>query len=252
MGEDQSRGQAQEALRLTDGPTRLERASRALYGRRKGKPLRGPHTDLVATLLPALALDLDAPLAADALVQGRRSELRILELRMEIGFGGGEQLAANAQANPGIGYIGCEPFINGVAKLLAEIAARDLANVRLHVGDAGDVIDRLPEASLAQVDIFYPDPWPKRRQQKRRFISDAMLTRLARAMRPGARLRFATDIDDYAGWTLLRILRSRDFDWPAQVAADWTQPWPDWRGTRYEAKAAREGRKPVYLTFVRR
>ena len=201
----------------------------------------------MATLLPRLALDIGAPLVPAILFDPPRSELR-----MEIGFGGGEQLAANAQANPDVGYIGCEPFINGVAKLLAEVAARDLGNIRLHFGDAGDVIDALPDASLAQVDIFYPDPWPKRRQQKRRFISDAMLTRLARAMRPGAKLRFATDIDDYAGWTLVRVLRSADFGWPAQSAADWMEPWPDWRGTRYEAKAVREGRKPVYLTFVRR
>ncbi len=230
------------------GKPRRERRDAGLYGRRKGKTLRSYQAGLMETLLPKLRVVSAVSLADPfGLFEGRPDDLRL-----EIGFGGGEHLAADAQAHPERGYFGCEPFINGVAKLLAEIDVRGLSNIRLHPGDASDLIDVLPAASLSGVCLFYPDPWPKRRHHGRRFVSDAMLARLARAMRPGAELRFATDIDDYAGWTLARILRSPDFVWPAQRAVEWLTPWPDWPGTRYEAKALREGRRPVYLTFIRR
>ena len=173
------------------------------------------------------------------------------EVRLEIGFGGGEHLSAEAARHPEIGFIGCEPFRNGVAKLLEQIEARNLRNLRLHAGDAADVLDRLPEGCLAQIDLLYPDPWPKRRQRKRRFISERNLERLGRVMRPGAEFRFATDIDDYAGWGLAHAMRSPWFDWPAGSAEVWRRPWAEWPSTRYEAKAVREGRRPVYLTFVR-
>ena len=114
-----------------------------------------------------------------------------------------------------------------------------------------NVLDRLPAGALSGVDLLYPDPWPKRRQRKRRFVSDETVARLARVMRPGAELHFATDIDDYAGWTLSRMLRSSAFAWRAERAEDWRRPWADWLPTRYEAKALREGRQPVYLSFVR-
>jgi tRNA (guanine-N7-)-methyltransferase len=135
---------------------------------------------------------------------------------------------------------------------LALLEAKKLDNVRLYCGDAGKVIDALPAAALARVYLLYPDPWPKRRQRKRRFLSDAMLTALARVMRAGGELRFATDIDDNLGWTLARVLRSPDFIWKAETAADWREPWPGWTPTRYEAKARAAGRTPAYLTFVRR
>ncbi len=170
---------------------------------------------------------------------------------MEIGFGGGEHLAAEAERQPDVGFIGCEPFRNGVAKLLDHVAARRLDNIRIHSGDAAEALEALPDASLAQVDLLYPDPWPKRRQRKRRFVSDRNIERLGRVMRAGAELRFATDIDDYAGWTLARMLQSRLFQWTAESAADWRAPWQPWSQTRYEAKAVRDGRSPVYLTFVR-
>ncbi len=170
---------------------------------------------------------------------------------MEVGFGGGEHLAVEALRQPELGFIGCEPFVNGVAKILALIAETDLVNIRLYNGDAGDVIDALPDRSLSRVYLLYPDPWPKRRQHKRRFLSDDMLARLARVMRPGAELRFASDIDHNAGWTLARILRSADFIWPAKSAADWQTPWEGWDSTRYEAKALAEGRRPAYFTFLR-
>jgi tRNA (guanine-N7-)-methyltransferase len=173
------------------------------------------------------------------------------ELWLEIGFGGGEHLLAQARAHRDVGFIGCEPFINGVAKALAGIEEERLDNIRLRAGDAGALIEALPAGALARIFILYPDPWPKRRQNKRRLISERMLRELARVARPGAELRFATDIDDYAGWALRRFLALDDFVWRAGAADDWRLPWPDWPGTRYEAKAKREGRKPVYLTFSR-
>jgi tRNA (guanine-N7-)-methyltransferase len=227
---------------------RRARREAGLFGRRKGKTLRSYQAGLMETLLPTVRADLVGGLDdPHGLFAGRPDDLRL-----EIGFGGGEHLAADAQTHPHCGYFGCEPFVNGVAKLLVEIETRGLANIRVHPGDANDLIGALPAASLSGVCLLYPDPWPKRRHRERRFVSDALLARLARAMRPGAELRFATDIDDYAGWTLARILRSPDFTWPAQTAEEWLKPWPNWPGTRYEAKAFREGRRPVYLTFIRR
>lgn len=228
-------------------PLHRQRRTPTLFGRTRGKKLRGVHSGLMAGLLPALSLDVSAPIDPALLFVAPVSDLWL-----EIGFGGGEHLALEALRNPHAGYIGAEPFVNGVAKALALIAEHDLKNVRLHAGDAGAVIDALPHASLGGVYLLYPDPWPKRRQLKRRFVSDEMLTRLARVLRPGAELRFATDIDDYAAWTLARMLRSPDFVWPAQLAADWTAPWEGWQPTRYEEKARRAGRPSAYLTFVRR
>jgi tRNA (guanine-N7-)-methyltransferase len=219
-----------------------------LHGRRKAKKLRTHHTALVDNLLPHLAIDLSQPLDDPAKLFPHRPST----LWMEVGFGGGEHLAKQALRQPELGFIGCEPFVNGVAKILALIAETDLVNIRLYNGDAGDVIDALPDRSLSRVYLLYPDPWPKRRQHKRRFLSDDMLARLARVMRGGGELRFASDIDDNAGWTLARILRSADFIWLAKSAADWQTPWEGWDGTRYEAKALAEGRRPAYFTFLRK
>lgn len=214
---------------------------RRLYGRSKGKALRSHQTELIADLLPQLALDLAAPLAPR---EGH-------ELRVEIGFGGGEHLIEAAAAEPDVDFIGCEPFINGMARLLSRIEARGLRNIRLHRGDAAEVLDRLPDACLSRVYLFYPDPWPKRRHRKRRFVSTENLDRLARVLKPGAELRFATDIDDYAGWTLARLRARPDFLWRAGVAQDWLSPWDGWTRTKYEAKAIAAGRRPAYLTFIR-
>lgn len=223
-----------------------DRAS-LLFGRRKGKPLRAGQARQMEELLPRVAVDL-AKLSAVC----QQSKLSGRDIWLEIGFGGGEHLASDAQAHPDVSFIGCEPFVNGVAKLLMQIDAQGLHNIRIHHGDAMDVLVALPNAALGKVNILYPDPWPKLRHRKRRFVSDRTLAELARVMRPGAQLRFATDIDDYAGWTLARILRSPDFEWPASSSADWLTPWAGWPGTRYEAKAFREGRSPAYLTFIRR
>jgi tRNA (guanine-N7-)-methyltransferase len=222
-----------------------ERAG-ALYGRRKGKRLRTGQQDLLDTLLPRLRLGDDAPVDLAAVLPRSRS------ITLEIGFGGGEHLAAEARAHPETGFIGCEPFVNGMAKLLAVINADALSNVRLWDRDATELLPLLPAGAIDTVYVLYPDPWPKRRQRKRRLISEETLQALARTMRSGAELRFATDIDDYAGWVLARVLRSPEFQWTATRADDWRRPWDGWPGTRYEAKAAHEGRKPAYLTFRRR
>jgi tRNA (guanine-N7-)-methyltransferase len=218
-----------------------------LHGRRSGKPLAAYQRELVRTLLPRLAVDVAGAIDPRGLFPEA-----CRDIWLEIGFGGGEHLLSAAGHHRDVGIIGCEPFLNGMARALADLAGLDLDNVRLHCGDAGELIDQLPDASLGRVFLFYPDPWPKRRQRKRRFVSDLMLSRLARAMKSGAELRFATDIDDKNGWTLARLLRSPDFIWTAERAGDWQIPWPDWVSTRYEQKAIREGRRPCYITAVRR
>jgi tRNA (guanine-N7-)-methyltransferase len=220
----------------------------ALHGRRKGKPLRAGQSERVATLLPRLRLDLSDPAPVD---------LRTLfpapveAVRLEIGFGGGEHLMAEAEANPDIGFIGVEPFLNGMAKALAGIEERGLGNIRLFDNDAALLLDWIPAASLVRTDLLYPDPWPKIRHWKRRFVSDANVARIARAVVPGGEFRFASDIDTYVTWTLDHLRRSADFGWTAERADDWRTPWAAWPGTRYEAKALREGRPPAYLIFRR-
>jgi tRNA (guanine-N7-)-methyltransferase len=222
--------------------------SRAFFGRRKGHRL-GPHQQaLIETLLPRLALALDRP-APESLAALFARPLAAVGL--EIGFGGGENLVAEAMAHRQFGFIGCEPFVNGMAKILALIEAADLDAVRLYAGDALDLLAWLPPAGLAQVDLLYPDPWPKRRHWKRRFVQDRTIAMLARVLRPGGTFRFATDVPDYAAWTLEHLRRSPDFAWTAERASDWREPWPGFRGTRYEAKAKREGRVPCYLVFRR-
>jgi tRNA (guanine-N7-)-methyltransferase len=220
----------------------------AFFGRRKGHPLKPRQAALFDTLLPQLALDLaPSPPALAALFPDP-----VEAVRLEIGFGGGEHLVSEALQHPRTGFIGVEPFINGMAKMLAAIADRSLANVRLHHGDATDVIAWLPAGSLARVDLLYPDPWPKRRHWKRRFVQDESIAAIARVLRPGGEFRFASDIPDYAAWTLMRLLRSPDFEWTAERADDWRLPWTGFFQTRYEAKAEREGRVPCYLIFRRR
>ncbi len=217
------------------------------FGRRKGKTLRSYHSSLMQTALPRFEIEAqdvhENPLAL--------FPARCRDLWLEIGFGGGEHLADDAARNRDIAFIGCEPFVNGVAKLLAEIEHKALDNVRVFPGDAREILAQLPDACLGRVNILYPDPWPKTRQKKRRFIGEDTLTSLARVMKPGASLRFATDIDDYSAWTLSRLLKSPSFDWTQTKDSEWLTPWEFWPSTRYEAKALREGRKPVYLNFVR-
>lgn len=237
------------AIRVLVGQ-RMEPAAptsqRAFFGRRKGHTLKPRQAALFDTLLPKLGLDLAKRAPTDLRTL---FPLPVGELRLEIGFGGAEHLIAQANVNPNCGFIGSDAFVNGVAKALAAIDENKLANVRLHFGDASDLVDWLPRDALARIDLLYPDPWPKRRHWKRRFIQDDSLKRLARILKPGGELRFATDIADYAVYALARVLRSPDFVWTAERADDWRQAWPDFFGTRYEAKAKREGRTPAYFIF---
>lgn len=226
--------------------TMLSTSERHFFGRRKGKALRARQASLTETLLPRLRV---AP-------ENLRTDADLLpgyeDLWLEIGFGGGEHLASDAQLNPRVRFIGCEPFVNGVAKLLASVEENNLQNICIFDGDALAILSALPEASLGRITILYPDPWPKFRQRKRRFVSAESIVQMARTLRDGAEVHFATDIDDYSAWTLARFMTSDVFEWKASESSDWKKPWPSWPGTRYEAKAIREGRPPAYLTFVRR
>jgi tRNA (guanine-N7-)-methyltransferase len=221
---------------------------RAFFGRRKGHALKPRQSALFDTLLPRLAIEVGKPAPGDL-----RSlfAATIDDVRLEIGFGGAEHPIAQAKANPRTGFIGTDAFVNAIAKALVAIDDTALANIRLYFGDAIALVDWLPDEGLSRIDLLYPDPWPKRRHWKRRFIQDESLERLARILRRGGELRFATDIADYAAYALARILRSKDFRWTADCADDWRKPWAEFGGTRYEAKARREGRVPSYFIFRR-
>ena len=225
---------------------------RNFYGRIHGKTLKpAQRRDLDEALGPLSLAGVDweanpdrTPLDLSAIFGDR-------PVWLEVGFGGGEHLVHQATQNPDTGLIGCEPFINGVAMLLGKIRAAGTGNIRLHPGDVRDLFDVLPEASIAKAFVLYPDPWPKKRHHRRRFVTPEYLEPLARVLKPGAELRFATDIPDYVRQTLEEVPR-QGFDWLAERPADWRDPWPDWLSTRYEQKALREGRTLHYLTFRRR
>ncbi len=185
---------------MTDEP---QHRHGAFFGRRKGHPLRARQVELFGSLLPRLALDLGEPPPENL---ASLFPVPVDDVRLEIGFGGAEHLIAQAQANPRTGFIGCEPFVNGMAKALVAIDELKLANIRLHHGDAVELIAWLPANSIARVDLLYPDPWPKRRHWKRRFVSDENVAALARILKPGGEFRFATDWANYAEWTLLRLV----------------------------------------------
>ena len=221
----------------------------SLYGRRKGKPLSPRRAGLMATLFRQRAVDIDRPPPASlaALFPAAPAEVSL-----EIGFGAGEHLVAAAGAAPQAGFIGVEPYLNGMASAVAAIHDAGLANIRLFDGEASRLLDWLPAASLVAVDLLYPDPWPKRRHWKRRFVSAENLDRLARVLVPGGRFRFASDIPSYVEWTLVHSLRHAAFVWTAERADDWRLPFPGWPGTRYEAKAIAAGRRPSYLSFTRK
>ena len=220
----------------------------AFFGRRKGKALRAAQAERFETLLPKLAVDLTrpAPQPLCALFP-----VPVTDITLEIGFGGGEHLIHRASEVPDTGFIGVEPFVNGMAKALAAIEEKGLENIRLYNDDAIDLLDWLPEASIDRAYLLYPDPWPKKRHWKRRFVGPDNLDRLARVLKPGAQFRFASDIDTYVDWTLRHLATHSAFEWTAERASDWRDPWEGWPGTRYEAKAIREGRRGYYLTFRR-
>ena len=218
------------------------------YGRRKGHRLSPRKTRLLDELLPKLRFDLKAPPPAPltSLFPGSHSQVWL-----EIGFGAGEHLVWQAQANPHIGFIGCEPFVNGVATLLGKIDTRKLANILIHDGDAREVLDWLADASLARIFLLYPDPWPKTRHHKRRLMSPRTLVTFARVMKPEAQLRVASDSGDYVRATLEAVFASQEFEWLAEHPEDWRARPPDWPQTRYEKKALSEGGKAHSLIFRR-
>lgn len=224
------------------------RAAGNFFGRRHGKPLRPHQNNLFEDLLPRLKLDLDTPAPQDVTAL---FEAPVENVRMEIGFGGGEHLYHESGRNPQSGFIGVEPFVNGMAKMLAALHEKPRTNLRLYDEDATEVLDWLPDNSLSGIDLFYPDPWHKRRHWKRRFVSDENLDRFARLLKPGAKFRFASDIEHYVNWTLQHCRRHPAFEWQAEGPDDWKNAYDGWPGTRYEAKAFREGRVAAYLTFIR-
>jgi tRNA (guanine-N7-)-methyltransferase len=227
---------------------RRSRATEAFYGRRKGKPLRGQQVDTIESLLPLLKVDLETPVPKPL---AALFPADVKALRLEIGFGGGEHLVHRATENPQTGFIGVEPFVNSMAKLLASVRDNELMNIRLYDDDATQLLDWLPDASLDQIDLLYADPWPKKKHWKRRFVSDVNLERFHRVLKPGGRFCFASDIDTYINWTLQHCARHGGFEWTAKTSADWLTPYEGWPGTRYENKAKREGRSSAYLTFIR-
>jgi tRNA (guanine-N7-)-methyltransferase len=261
-----------------------ERHRRKLYGRRKGPKLSPHKSKLFETLLPKLVLKIESganPLSyfsppPRGEVETQRvsggeiahapppdpSSLRstgstspqgggeVTDVWLEIGFGAGEHLLWQVQAHPHVGLIGAEPYESGVAKLLTKFDANPPNNLRIHMGDARDIIEALPDASLGRVFILFPDPWPKLRHAKRRFIQTEMLDALARVMKPGAELRFASDDAPLVEYTLERLMAHPAFEWPATRAADWQGRTPDWPQTRYETKQLHG--VPAFLLFRRR
>ena len=207
------------------------------YGRIKARPVKPRQAALLDTLLPRLRVP-DGPVTIEG------------ETWLEIGFGGGEHLAGQAARRPDVTLLGAEPFVNGVASALRHIEAAGLANVRLHPGDARELLARLPEHSVARVFILFPDPWPKARHHKRRLVQPETVAELARVLQPGGRLRFATDWADYAEQALERFLREPRLEWLAETPGDWTTPPPDHIATRYEAKRLGDT-APIFLEFLR-
>ncbi len=233
----------------TNGNTgHKQRRSEAFFGRRKSKSLSTRQQKLFDTHLPTLKLSTDTTspaVLADCFTGAIQS------IVLEIGFGGGEHLIHQSKTHPSIGHIGVEPFVNSMAKALTAINENQIQNIRLYDDDATELLDWLPEGQVSRVDLLYPDPWPKTRHWKRRFVNHKNLDRIARVLEPGGHFRFASDIDTYINWTLNHCYQHSAFQWIASKKSDWENPYPNWIRTRYEAKAIREGRTPCYLTFAR-
>lgn len=236
---------------------------RTLHGRRRGKKLRAGQQSLLDTLLPRLALALPAEPVVTPEGDVRESPAKIDLARafggalppdgvwLEVGFGGGEHLVWQAGTHPSVGLIGCEPYVNGVAKCLAHIERTGVGNVRLFDNDARFVMAALPAQSLSRAFVLFPDPWPKTRHHKRRFVQRANLDVLARLLKPGAELRLATDDPSYLPWMVEHACQHRDFEWLAEGPADWRSRPADWPATRYEQKML-AGHRPVFLRLRRR
>lgn len=230
------------------------RPARNFYGRRRGKRLRPGQRRLLGDALEAVAVP--GLSAGQETAPGQIDPVSLFGRRcpvwLEVGFGSGEHLVHQAAQNPDVGVIGCEPFINGVASLLGKLRDAPLPNIRVHPGDARDVMDAVPDASVSKVFLLYPDPWPKKRHHRRRFVTPGHLEPLVRIMAPGSELRLATDVADYARQAVEQIAACDALAWHPRSKRDWQTPWEDWLSTRYEKKALREARVPHYLTFTRR
>ena len=217
-----------------------------LYGRSTGHKLRKSQQELVETLLPQIEVPVEGDVTARALFGEDRP------LHFEIGFGGGEHLADRADMLPNHGFIGAEPFLNGVAAALAHVRDKHLTNVRLWRGDALDVLGRVPDEALSFLYLLHPDPWPKARHAKRRMVNDRPVDLFAGKLKAGGEFRLATDDPTYLTWALMVMQRHRhQFDWRAKTPKDFLEPSGGWIETRYGAKSRREGRRPYYLRYVR-
>ncbi|GAA0734472.1 tRNA (guanine(46)-N(7))-methyltransferase TrmB [Sphingomonas japonica] len=219
---------------------------RRLYGRRQGHKLRHGQAALVEELLPRVAIPDNGPLDAATLFGGDRP------MEFEIGFGAGEHLAAQAAARPGTGFIGCEPFLNGVVGALSHIRDGRLDNVRLYMGDALQALERVPDANLDRLYLLHPDPWRKARHAKRRMVNHGPLDLIAAKLKPGGEFRLGTDDPTYCRWSMMVMTARRDFDWLAGSAQDFLTRPDDWPETRYERKARRQGHEVWYMTYRRR
>lgn len=222
---------------------------RRLYGRRQGHKLRTGQAALVEELLPKLEVPETGALDATLLFGDAPGSRRPLEF--EIGFGSGEHLAGQAEARPDHGFIGCEPFINGVVGALTHVRDRDLSNVRIHMGDALEVLERFPDASLSRVYLLHPDPWPKARHAKRRMMNHGPMDLIAAKLKPGCEFRLGTDDPTYCRWSMMVMDQRRDFEWQAASAQDFLTRPADWPETRYERKARRKGHEVWYFRYVR-
>lgn len=218
---------------------------RRLYGRRQGHKLRQGQAALLDDLLPRISVPADGPLDVERLFGDDRP------LWLEIGFGRGEHMGGQAEANPHVGIIGAEPFIDGVVGALMEVRDRGVTNIRLHHGDALDVLDRLPDACLDRVFLLHPDPWPKARHAKRRFINPGPLDLIARVLKPGGEFRLGTDHPVYCRWAMMQMGKRQDFRWLAERPVDFLTRPADWPQTRYEAKARRIGHEVWYFRYQR-
>jgi tRNA (guanine-N7-)-methyltransferase len=225
---------------------------RNFYGRFKGKTLRPNQKEFLEEDLEPLS---PGPVGWDVNPDREKLDVEAMfdgrPLWLEIGFGGGEHLMHMAKTYPVMGIIGCEPFINGVAMLLGKIREAGVTNLKVHPGDARDLFDVLPDGCVQKAFLNYPDPWPKKRHHRRRFVTQEHLQPLAQVMAQGSEFRVATDIPDYVRQTMQEVPQA-GFEWLAEGPSDWREPWEDWISTRYEQKALREGRTPHYMTFRRR
>lgn len=219
---------------------------RRLYGRRQGHKLREGQAALVEELLPKVSVPETGSLTTERLFGDARP------LQLEIGFGAGEHLAGQAGAAPDTGFIGCEPFLNGVVGALAQIRDHALDNVRLHMGDALEVLERLPDACLARAYLLHPDPWPKARHAKRRMVNHGPMDLIAAKLEPGGEFRLGTDDPTYCRWAMMIMGQRGDFAWQANHPGDFLERPADWPETRYERKARRHGREVWYMKFRRR